>query len=615
MKLLNESKIKHIFKGDQNLFWDALITDSAIAYHLNQEGSGIKFTPFLHDEKFGVPDQNLIHCLEKPVDSFFISEDYCDSAGDATYLNLDISYGLFYLPVIEETRLKEYYISPKSIARSYVKLCKNMDQVFKERCSRFGLFLDFETYSDLGFGEIPNRQELDCFFDIHPEQRISYLFSRAIGRFGIAPIKDNNTLISSIYINDTNMTETVQILFQDYLLRGLLEQSQKDDHIQIMERYHQIEDIVQQTKQEKGSIADLEEHISQSILGNCSEYFWFKLTRSSIILSQLETFQIKHFYLHYFIENNDLMSEIYNKSLNQTKMSIQRIRKGETIINLPFYINQRDSNNRYTRTELLLDFVENKLVYKKNMDYQNYENNENTFISGKAIPFLNEFRLGDHIIGLPEHGSKYSPACDAFIINARLNHIPLPEASILRISIHFLDQLIIAKDRVLLIPKILVPYFGSEITCLQFSEKWRIIVDEIDHLLSFIRECVKDGKESDIAKKIAIEEKTKTTKSQTIARFMDKEMLRLLLELTENYQEILLERSKQNVSRELNLQYRVVSFKIKLIVRYYMQQLLQVHDGLLYLNDRPYSIAIYLMFGTEFVEELIKNVTFRLESV
>jgi hypothetical protein len=615
MKLLNELKIKQIFKGDQNLFWDAFITDSSIAYQLNVKKSNLLFTPFIHDEKFGAPDQNLTHCLEKPEDSFFISEDYADSAGDATYLNLDISYGIFYLPVVSEARLKEFYISPKSISHAYTKLYKQLDVDFIDRCSWFGLFLDFESYHEQGSGDIPNREELNCFFEIHPEQRIFYIFSRAIGRYGVAPIKDNNILLSSVFMNDSNLAETTQILLKDYLLRGLLEQANPEDHVQIKKRYQLIEISCIKTKNKNGSVADLEKNITENVLKTLKENFRFNLTRSSSILSQHEAYQIKHYYLKSFIENNDMMSEIYNNSLNQTKMSIQRIRKGDTLVNLPFYLNKKDKKNRFIRSELLLDHSTGKLVFKNNIDLETYQKDETSFISGKAIPFLNEFRLDNHIIALPEHGSKYTPACDAFIMNARANKIAIPEASVLRVSIHFLDQLKIAQNKILILPKILVPYFGTSITCIELSRTWREKTDNILQLLNQLKSKISDGKETDMAKTILNEFKTNQEKTKTFFRFMDTDMLDLLLELTEQYQNILKERLNQNISSTLNLQYRIVSFKIKLLVRYYMQQLLQVHDGLLYLNDRPYSLALYLMFGSEFLEELIKNVTFRIETV
>ena len=134
-------------------------------------------------------------------------------------------------------------------------------------------------------------------------------------------------------------------------------------------------------------------------------------------------------------------------------------------------------------------------------------------------------------------------------------------------------------------------------------------------MLEYLKKEVGDGREAFLANQIISSLKTVKDKALTSAKFMDNDMLLLLQELSEDYTQILKERSKKKVDSTLQNKYLVVSFKIKLLIKFYMQQLIQVHDGLLYLNDRPYSLAIYLMFGEYFIEELIKNVTFRIESV
>ena len=363
-----------------------------------------------------------------------------------------------------------------------------------------------------------------------------------------------------------NYFQSIDIFFEFvHDLPNLLEQVNLEDHEQIQKRYQLIESSCIKTKNENGSIAELENNITENVLKTLKEDYRFKLTRSSGILSKPETYQINHFYLHSFIENNDIMSEIYNNSLNQTKMSIQRIRKGDTLVNLPFYLNHKDKNNRFIRSELLLDHTTRKLVYKNNMDFETYQKDETSFISGKAIPFLNEFRLDNHIIALPEHGSKYTPACDAFIMNARVNKIAIPKASVLRVSIHFLDQIKIAQNKILILPKILVPYFGTTITCIELSHTWREKTDDILQLLTQLKTKISDGRETDLAKTILKEYKANQEKTKTFFRFMDTDMLALLLELTEQYQDILKERVRKNISSDLNLRYRIVSFKIKLL--------------------------------------------------
>jgi hypothetical protein len=48
-KLINLG-IKWVYKGDQNLLWDALITDLVVYNNLKDK---LPFIPFIHDEKLG----------------------------------------------------------------------------------------------------------------------------------------------------------------------------------------------------------------------------------------------------------------------------------------------------------------------------------------------------------------------------------------------------------------------------------------------------------------------------------------------------------------------------------------------------------------------------------
>jgi len=86
-----------------------------------------------------------------------------------------------------------------------------------------------------------------------------------------------------------------------------------------------------------------------------------------------------------------------------------------------------------------------------------------------------------------------------------------------------------------------------------------------------------------------------------------------LIELEERT--VTLSIKKSDASAEEKQRVQILRFELELLVNFYKQRLLSVANGLFYLNDRPYSISIYLMFGTEFIKSLLKNVTFREEMV
>jgi len=604
VNILNSSSIKFVFKGDQNLFWDGMITDFALKAFLRKQEPLLEFIPFIHDEKFGAPDQNLTHCLEQPNGEYFISEDYADSAGDACYINLDTSFGIFYFPVVEVAKLRTYSINVRSLAKQYTKELDSLDQEFVFRCSEYGLHLDYRCSKMQGLGTIPNQDEMDCFFEIHPEQRIFYLFSRALGRYGIAPIKDENHLSSSVYTQDSNIEKSVQYLMEHYLMQGILDQSDPGEHPVIQERFNLCLSSLKEAVQENSSLADFELKVAERIQCFLFEENRMKVTKSSKIFASL-SYGIKNWYLQEFMNNPDRMIDVYNESLNETKMSIQRLRKNEALISIPFYVNCKDVTGRMKRFSLFWNSRHQKLMFKNSMGWEEFiaEKTEG-FITGKAIPFLNELRLEHNAIALPEQGSKYTPACDAFIKNLRQNGLNIPEAHIIRVAVNFLDNLVLMGDRKLILPFILIPYFAKEISCKEFSQNWRKVVKEIETILQYVRDFVPDGKEYFFASHLSLQ-----------GRFMHPEMKVFLQELVEQYKEILSRRAKQVKNGALQKEYKSVQFKIKILVKYYIQQLVQVHEGLLYLNDRPYSLAIFLMFGPEFMQSLINNVTFRVETV
>ena len=100
-------------------------------------------------------------------------------------------------------------------------------------------------------------------------------------------------------------------------------------------------------------------------------------------------------------------------------------------------------------------------------------------------------------------------------------------------------------------------------------------------------------------------------------KFIDVKLLNLIKELLAELEErtVTLSIKKANASAEERQRVQILRFELELLVNFYKQRLLSVANGLFYLNDRPYSISIYLMFGAVFMRSLIKNVTFREELV
>ena len=597
---------KLLFKGDQNIFWDSFIYNVAINKKIPQICSNVIFTPFIHDEKFGVSDQNISHFISSQKNDYILTEDYSDSAGDACYINIDASVGILYLPAIELHRLEEFNINIKSLANEYVKYHSFLDANFTQFMSKEGLLLDLNTDINDGFGKTCNIKELENLFTINPKQRLYYCFTKSRGRYGIVPINNNDYIMSSINLNEDNLNDTISILIQNYLSLGVMNQliSEKQKTA-AQKRINNLHNYINKLP-ENISITDFEINISDYLLSETNNRNCFKLSKSSYILSNKMEYNISDYFLLIAKSNTDIFIEAYNRSLNETKLNIQRLNDINKYNNIPFYGFILEQDNRYRRSNIFLDSQSNEFLYRDLYNNKYRHIDDDTIVSGKALMFLNELRLYPNIMALPEYGSKYSVAADVFIKHLRENMIQVPQCSTMRFSVNFLDNLKLLKEEYIIsLPKIFYPFFGSRISCYDLSDKWRAVVDEIYMLLIKLNEY-KWGKELKEAKYII-----------NINKFITKESISILNTTLNELEEMMLvaRKDKKMISKEFRNKMNLLRFKIKLIVNYYKQNLLQMYDGLIYLNERPYSIAIYLMFGSEFINTLIENVTYSFENV
>ena len=151
---------KIIFKGDQNLAWDAVPTD----YWLVLSGNKTRF--FIQDEKLGTPDFSV-----KTTDPFQITSDYCNKYKGIVWIHQDISSGPFYVLPIEPKQFKHWGVH-----------FKHLDDAYDEAIEKFDLA---DALSDLG---------------IHwTKGRLPKSISESENYFGIVPTDDLQRSISSYF--------------------------------------------------------------------------------------------------------------------------------------------------------------------------------------------------------------------------------------------------------------------------------------------------------------------------------------------------------------------------------------------------------------------------------
>lgn len=607
MNNLNPLLPKKIFKGDQNLLWDGFITDLSLQIFLQKTHSHCRFIPFIHDEKIGAADVNMLYCHADQSAPYLITEDYADSAGDACYINIDGSYGLFYLPVVEEDRLKEFGISLRAKAKQFVYKKAFIQNDFVRECAEVGLILNFSEPSPETIGPMLNQEVFDCYFTIHPFQQLFYQFTKSHGRFGVIPVEDKNLLLSSLHCNEPVFQSFLRDFMQRTFYEGVMRFCDPAFSSEVKQRIQAFEQYLESHQAWEGSFSDWQGHAIRFMETALPLDTAVQYTKSSYIFSHPEAYDINSWTLRLLLEKPGLFQDCYNEALNETRMSIQRMTIKDRYMNIPYYLNHQNERGEHYRTPLVMNMRTNSLGYRDKGQWRKLdEASSQAFITGKAIPFLNELRFYNKTIALPESGSKYVPACKAMVRLLRENGIPIPESSIVRIGVNFLDHLQLAKEYRIVIPPILKPFFGEIVTASQFSETWRSVCQRIQSILAETAQFVED-------QQIRLIEKWFADPCNTAIHMMEPAMQKLLWKTAQSYQKAK-EHKQNHASEEAVDSFRIERWKLNLLVDFFKQRLVQVMDGLMYLNNRPYSLSVFFMFGPSFFWELIQYVTFREEA-
>lgn len=606
MNNLNPMLPNMIFKGDQNKLWDGFITDLSLQMHLEKTNPKAQFIPFIHDEKIGAADINMLYCQTDQSSPYLLTEDYADSAGDACYINIDGSYGLFYLPVAEEDRLKEFGISLRAKSKQFVYKRSLIQDNFIRECAEVGLMINFSEPSPESIGPMLNQDIFDCYFNIHPFQQLFFQFTKSHGRYGIVPVEDKNLLLSSLYCDEPVFQAYLRNFMQQTFYEGVLRFCDPAFKEDVNQRIEQLQKYLERHQAWKGPFSDWQIQVIRFMESTLPYKKPLAYTKSSFIFQHPKEYGIDHWTLQLLLEKPQLFQECYNEALRETRMSIQRMTVKDRHMNIPYYINLTNEKGEYIRTSLTMNRQTNQLEYRgKGKWIEVNEAPSSAFITGKAIPFLNELRFFNKRIALPESGSKYTPACKVMVRLLRDNGIQIPEASILRIGLNFLDHLDVAKTFRLQIPPILQPFFGEQITAAQFSQTWRSVCQQIQAVLEETTHYVED-------QQIRLTEKWLADPESIAIRMMEPRLQKLLRKTVQIYQQSR-EQKRQHPSDEAFEAFRVDRWKLNLLVDFFKQRLVQVMDGLTYLNNRPYSLSVFLMLGPSIFWELIQYVTFRDE--
>jgi hypothetical protein len=613
MKSINEKKSLRSFKGDQNIFWDGFLCDVALAEHMSVFQPEVLPCFFIHDEKLGTPDLNWAYYSSSTSQDFLLSDDYADSHGDACYINLDVSEGLFYLPALGLETLNQWGIPVHALAREFARQREKLDQHFLHETAKIGLNLNtcLERYQDQD--ELP--EDMREYFCYHPQEKIYYLFSKAQDRKGLVPARDSNRLFSSIKLQESNLTPQLKLLYQKHCVDKLFDQASNRDHQQnILLRARNLYAHLKEKLTPNNTLLDLEREAFCYFLQKLELKDSIKLENSSEMFMNPEQFGIEHRFFHLAIEKTELFSESYNKALHIEKKAIQRIKADSNFIPLPYYLLQDLPEGRY-RFPIYLSLEDQSLWIKKDqlMEFISSEKDLPPGVIGKAMPFLNELCTAPFFMAMPEEGSKYASACKVWAELLRKGGYELPDCKAIRISLNALDHIALAESCQIRMPLYLQQAFGKDISNIQLAETWRQVVSDAEKLLQFFQ-VFKHGQEVKFLR-LWLEGFLERDIRGFLEKYMDPISKQLLCGLYCEFKQLHALRVKQNTTwkNEHSERYQTIQFEIRMLINFFKKNLTQWMLGLPYLNHRPYFLGFFLFFGESFIRTWLNKVTFRWE--
>lgn len=262
-------------------------------------------------------------------------------------------------------------------------------------------------------------------------------------------------------------------------------------------------------------------------------------------------------------------------------------------------------------------------------------------VVGKAAPFAAELARWPRAMALPEQGSKYSPMIDHLLAGLRQRGVlPRMDQLVLRIGLNALDRLESLGALPIRLPAFLRGVLGRELPAARLAQEWRRAAAEARAALTALAR-LEVGQHVPAMKLVAAgaagrEAAAEAARDPKLARFLARPaagdllphlralsaelpeaVLSLLEALLARRAALLAARRVQREETPPAAQQELADLDTQLLMLYaaLVRRLWQRAESLPYLNDRPYSLVLYLLFGPAFFHTLVERASFHFESV
>ncbi|MFN3650173.1 MAG: hypothetical protein ACK47B_11390 [Armatimonadota bacterium] len=690
-------EVLHVFKGDQNQAWDAVLANHCLARAVGESASEITF--FIQDERLGTCDARLARHFRKQGRRYVLTEDYYRGRAGAVWEHQDISHGLFFTEAVSPEQYAAAGLPLHRLAAEWVRLGSSLtpDAGWDEALRALGVALPAaDTAADAvtRLGPAVNREEMREAFSGYPDAALYYALTKTDGLYGVVPVENENVILSSIPASEPELRAAGAWLLVRAAAAGAMRMAAGASHRRAVKARARAlaawgEELLRDYP--AASLADFQAALGRWLTAQVFPSDRVDLDRASHFngISRAELDDLRrpeetlHFFLDLALRHPGEFTDAYNEALNRVGYGLQRMKyRPETGEYAPPFFVEFAPGGHGTpvyRFGIELSGVERTTITLSNPSAGSHTvqadglvrsaydfaralldhlpSTAELAIVGKAATFAAEMQRSPRGLGLPRQGSKYTPMVDHLLggLRARgvLRH---PTGLLIRIGLNALDRLSALGELPLRLPVFLRSALGPSALCREIALRWREVAAEARADLELLARC-EPGQQVHLARLLCLNARGGDLSA---ARRVDPRLEKLCGQLGADPEarerlerlgrelpaaavecierllaerEELLERRRRRLPERRRLSAeagspRILSFpedtaleeavaavdlRLELLCAAWVRRLWQRAESLPYVNDRPYTLALYLLFGPDVFYPICREVEFDVE--
>lgn len=707
--------VQHVFKGDQNQAWDAVLANHCLNRAVGEDGTDLTF--FVQDEKLGTADARLARLWRALGRRYVLTEDYYRGRAGAVWEHQDSSYGLFFTEAVAPEQFARAGVHLHRAAELWEKHAAAAleDPGFVEGLAALGVTYPrdgrparADAATRLGAAVAP--EVLGGFFTEHPTAGMFYALTKTDGLYGVVPVETEDVSLSSVPAGEPELREAGRRLLLRSARGAMRLAGSAVQRRGIKTRARQLGEWAGEllAANPAASVADFQIALGQRLTAEIFPADKLALDRTSRFMQvpQEELGELRapertlHFFLDLALRHPREFTEAYNVALNRVGFGLQRMkydsRTGEYAP--PFFVELAPGGPgtpvyrygiRLTGTDATTVTLSNATTETVVLEtdrrirsaydllaalHEGLPHAAELAVVGKAAPFAAELQRAPRGLGLPRQGSKYAPMVDHLVSGLRKHGVlAQPTGLLIRIGLNALDRLQAMGETPLRVPRFLEGPLGRRTTCQEVAGRWREVARQARDLLELLSGCC-FGQHVHLVKAICLNARGQdwnarlaadvrlrnlverlepdsgvqafrrsgvqadgeqpTTRLRSLGCDVPLAAVEAMERLTARREELLHARRELvevkraeaagagsrrlpplEAEEALDAERQRIECQLLLLFAAYVRRLWQRAESLAYVNDRPYTLALYLLFGRDIFPPICRQVEFDVEYI